>query len=153
MSSLNPRVVKTNIREFKPLENDKLVFGQKVPIFRKLKEWKMNRLTRSAWVSQKRRSLASALKEFKDLYEVDEFFADVGKNDDSFQVFYRKKGSPESEVFCVEYDGEIYQAVCPQEFSEHSYPFDKPQECYQYLSELRDRLGESGQKYRLIPLG
>lgn len=89
MNSLNPRITKTNIKQFKPLTSDSMPFGRKIEIFKALKEWKQSPETKSTWVSQKRKSLASALKEVRDLYDAKEYYAELGKNDDSFEVFYR----------------------------------------------------------------
>lgn len=150
MRSMNPRVIKTNIKELKGLEDQSdSGFGRRIPLFRKLEEWKKDPRTRSTHVSQKRQSLAKALKEFRELYDVSEFYADFGKNDDTFKVFFRTKSS--TEVFGVEHDGEIYQAVVPSEFSEHSYPFNSPDECFEYLTNLRKKLGPVAQNYPLVP--
>ncbi|WP_138437930.1 hypothetical protein [Marinobacter shengliensis] len=89
MNSMNPKVIKTNVKGLKPLCNDNLPFGRKIDIFRALKEWRQDPQTKSAWLSQKRKSFATALREFKDLYDAKEYFAEFGKNDDSFQIFYR----------------------------------------------------------------
>lgn len=89
MNSLNPRITKTNIKQFKPLEKPNLGFGQKMDIARELKVWKQHPDTRSTWASQKRKSLTAALKEVRDLYDAKQYYAELGKNDDSFQVFYR----------------------------------------------------------------
>ncbi len=90
MGSMNPRITKTNIKAFIPLTNDKLPFGRKIDVYRELKAWKQDAQTKSTWISQKRKSLATALREFRDLYSPKEFYAEFGKNDDSFEVFYRK---------------------------------------------------------------
>lgn len=89
MSSMNPKMIKTNIKAFKPLESDKMPFGRKIEVFHVLKAWRQDAQTKSVWVSQKRKSLAAALREFRDLYSAKEFFAEFGKNDDSFEIFYR----------------------------------------------------------------
>lgn len=92
MNFMNPRVIKTNIKAFKELEyQSDSGFGRRIPVYKQLKEWRSDSRTRSTYISQKRKSLATTLREFKDLYEVDEFFAEFGKNDDTFEVFYRKK--------------------------------------------------------------
>jgi hypothetical protein len=91
MNSMNPRITKTNVKQFKPLllPESKLPFGQKIEIFKALKDWKQDPQTKRAWASQKRKSLASALKEVRDLYDAKQYYAELGKNDDSFEVFYR----------------------------------------------------------------
>lgn len=86
---MNPRIIKTNIQQFKALSNDNMPFGRKMEIFQSLKDWKQNRSTKSAWASQKRKSLASAIKEVRDLYGAKQYYAELGQNDDSFQVFFR----------------------------------------------------------------
>jgi hypothetical protein len=86
---MNPKIIKTNVKSFKPLCTDKLPFGRKIDLFRELKAWRQDPQTKSTWLSQKRKSFATALKEAKDLYGVREYFAEFGKNDDSFQIFYR----------------------------------------------------------------
>ncbi len=89
MNSMNPKMIKTNIKAFKTLASDTMPFGRKIEIFRELKTWKQDAQTKSVWVSQKRKSLAGALREFRDLYSAKEFFAEFGKNDDTFEIFYR----------------------------------------------------------------
>ncbi|WP_300500024.1 hypothetical protein [Marinobacter sp.] len=89
MNSMNPRIIKTNVKQFKPLTNDHMAFGRKREIFQALKDWKQCPETKSAWASQKRKSLAAAIKEVRDLYGAKEYYAELGKNDDSFQMFYR----------------------------------------------------------------
>jgi len=89
MNSLNPRVVKTNIKQFKPLAKDSIPFGQKIDLARDLKAWKEHPETKSTWASQKRKSLAKAIKEVRDLYDAKDYYAELGLYDDTFQVFYR----------------------------------------------------------------
>jgi len=86
---MNPKVIKTNVKSFKVLSDDKVPFGRKIDTMHALKAWKQSGETRSAWISQKRRSLAAALREFRDLYQAKEYYAEFGKNDDTFEIFYR----------------------------------------------------------------
>lgn len=86
---MNPRIIKTNIQLFGALSNDNMPFGRKIETFQALKDWKQNRATKSAWASQKRKSLASAIKEVRDLNGAKQYYAELGQNDDSFQIFYR----------------------------------------------------------------
>jgi len=89
MNSLNPRVIKTNIKQFKILADKKVPFGRKIDVERDLKSWKENPETKRTWVSQKRKSVGKALKEVRDLYGAKEYFAAFGLYDDTFEVFYR----------------------------------------------------------------
>lgn len=62
----------------------------------KMKEWLNDPLTMKAHISTKRRSIASALKEFRELNNVEEYFMsyprqDENWKDDSLEVFYRVK--------------------------------------------------------------
>lgn len=153
MNSMNPRVVKTNVKAFEALKDQSdSGFGRRIEVSRKLEEWKADPRTRSTHISQKQKSVAQAIREFKDLYEVEEFFAAFGKNDDSFEVFYRKKASARKEVFTVEFDGEAYTACVPGEYSEYGYPFTSARACFDYLVDLRKKLGPAAQKYPLVPL-
>lgn len=43
------------------------------------------------WLSRKRKSTTSALKEFKDLYRPQNYFSQFMDGDDSFEVFYTEK--------------------------------------------------------------
>lgn len=89
MSSMNPRITKTNIKKFKPLCNESMPFGRKIDLFRDLKAWKQDPATKKTWASQKRQSLAKAIKEIRDLYSAKEYYTELGENDDTFEVFYR----------------------------------------------------------------
>lgn len=85
---MNPRIVRHNIKGI-PKNPLRLSFSDQIEVWKKIRDWKSHPNTKTEWLSQKRRSLATALAEFKALYRPSEFFADFGKNDDSFQIFYR----------------------------------------------------------------
>jgi trehalose utilization protein len=90
MNSMNPRITKTNIKAFKALGDESVPFGRKIDTMKALKAWKQDEQTRRVWLSQKRQSLTKALKELKDMYDAREFYVELGKNDDSFEAFYRR---------------------------------------------------------------
>jgi hypothetical protein len=46
---------------------------------------------KKVWLSRKRKSTTSALKEFKDIYRPQNFFSQFMDGDDSFEVFYTEK--------------------------------------------------------------
>lgn len=61
-----------------------------------LKAWLVSPDTKTGWLGCKRRSVASALKEFKSLYDVTEFFMKYQEqtefwSDDSLEIHYRQK--------------------------------------------------------------
>lgn len=61
-----------------------------------MKEWLSNPLTMKAHISTKRRSLAAALKEFRELNNVGEYFMsyrrqDENWKDDSLEIHFRHK--------------------------------------------------------------
>lgn len=87
--NMNKRVFKTNIKEFKSLENPNLSFRQRISLEKRLKEWRNSPSTKRCWASKKRQSIAKALREFKDLYDAKEFCTSFGENDDSFEILYR----------------------------------------------------------------
>ncbi|WP_372997482.1 hypothetical protein [Marinobacter sp.] len=89
MNSLNPRMVKTNVKDFKILTKNRVPLGHQMDAMRALKTWKEDEKTRKAWISQKRKSFTAALREFRDLYEAKEYYMAFGKHDDSIEVFYR----------------------------------------------------------------
>ncbi|WP_196160842.1 hypothetical protein [Reinekea sp. G2M2-21] len=70
--------------------------GHIMDLSKKLKAFKSQHMIKRMHISQKRKSLASALKDFKDLYSVDEYFLTtrVGDHyrDDSVEVFYTTTG-------------------------------------------------------------
>ena len=76
MNSLNPLVIKHNLKFLPPAK--KIVAMMRGDNYN------------SSWVSQKRCALATALKEFRELYDVTEFYASFGKNDDTFKIYYRQ---------------------------------------------------------------
>lgn len=85
---MNPRVVRHNIKGLPK----KMIFqswAEESRVNKKIREWKDHPETKIEWLDKKRRSSASALAEFKALYQPSEFFADFGKNDDSIKIFYR----------------------------------------------------------------
>ena len=86
---MNPQITKTNVKAFKVLSDNKTSFSQQLEASRALKDWKASPETKSKWLSQKRKSLTTALTEFRDLYGAREYYARFGKNDDSFEIFYR----------------------------------------------------------------
>jgi len=68
--------------------------GTMVDANAKIKEWKEHPDTKKGWIGCKRRSIASALKEFRELNDVSEFFMsyprqDENRKDDSLEIFYR----------------------------------------------------------------
>lgn len=94
MTAMNPTLIKHNIKKL-PKEKELLDirknhFGRYIEIARTLKAWVEDPATQSTHVSQKRKTLAQALKEFRDLYGAKEYYAMFGKNDDSFKVYYRQ---------------------------------------------------------------
>lgn len=101
MNSLNPPVIKHNVKGFPkaddilawngPIQHPRSNLGRLMDFEKKLKAWKEDPATKSTYVSQKGTTVAKALKEFRDLYTVKEYFAKFGKYDDSFVVFYREK--------------------------------------------------------------
>ncbi len=68
-----------------------LPFGRQLEHLRAIAEWKKG--AKSVYISQKRRSTAAAIKEFRSLYSPSEWYfedsAKDGYRDDSFQVFYK----------------------------------------------------------------
>jgi len=96
MRHLNPTVIHHCVKSFpKPKELIVTVgphgrFTDLVEFRRKLKSWKEDPATKSTWFSQKGRTQAAAIREFKDLYQPIEFYAEFGKNDDSFEIFFRE---------------------------------------------------------------
>ena len=80
-------------RELESIENGSN-FSRVIDASRKVKEWKAQADIQKAWLGVKRRSVASALKEFRELYEPSEFFLRWTEGtmyrDDSLEVYYRK---------------------------------------------------------------
>ncbi len=71
-------------------------FGTMVSANEKVKEWLAHPDTKKGWIGCKRRSIASALKEFRELNDVSEFYIsyprqDENWKDDSLEIFYRVK--------------------------------------------------------------
>ena len=48
---------------------------------------------KKVWLSRKRKSTTSAMKEFKDLYRPQNYFSQFMDGDDSFEVFFTEKSS------------------------------------------------------------
>ena len=46
---------------------------------------------KKVWLSRKRKSTTSALKEFKDIYRPQNYFSQFMDGDDSFEVFFTEK--------------------------------------------------------------
>jgi len=91
----NPYTVLHNIKGFTPAKSMSYD-GIHMDEWKKIEEWKKHPDTKSAWISQKRRSLSSALKEFRELNNVSEFFMrfqnqTANFKDDVLEVFYRVK--------------------------------------------------------------
>ena len=82
----------TNIKEFKGYTkiNSSTKQGE---IFKKIKEFK--KTAKSTYISIKRKSATKAIKEFKDLYDVKEYFGiynnDSFRKDDSFEIWYTQR--------------------------------------------------------------
>lgn len=76
-----------------PKDFHKLPFGRQIDHWKKIREFQAN--AKSTHVSQKRQNWRKAIKEFKDLYCVDEFYTKfhAGEHywDDSFEVWYTSK--------------------------------------------------------------
>lgn len=70
-----------------------LSFGRQLEYNKKIEEFKKS--AKSTHISQKRKTHAKAWREFKDLYNVDEYWAKYEDGefcrDDSFEVFYTVK--------------------------------------------------------------
>lgn len=68
-----------------------LPFGLQIDYLKKIEDWKKQ--AKSIYISQKSRSTAKAIKEFKDLYRPTEyFFVDrqtANYRDDSIEIWYR----------------------------------------------------------------
>ena len=82
----------TNIKEFKGYAQIKHL-GRRSEIFKKIEEFK--KTAKSTYISIKRKSATKAIKEFKDLYEVKEYFGmyhnDSFRKDDSFEIWYTQR--------------------------------------------------------------
>lgn len=95
MNFMNPRMLRHNIASLPKaaelLKMQENHFGRYIDESKKIKAWKAQPGIKKTRISQKRSTLAKAIKEFKDLYDVNEFYASFGKNDDSFEVFYTTK--------------------------------------------------------------
>lgn len=68
-------------------------FGRQIEHLRSIEAFKST--AKSVWISMKRRSAASAIKEAKALYDVDEYYCQYYDStdywDDSFEFFYTTK--------------------------------------------------------------
>ena len=68
-------------------------FGRQIEHLRSIEAFKST--AKSVWISMKRRSAASAIKEAKALYDVDEYYCQyydlTDYRDDSIQFFYTTK--------------------------------------------------------------
>lgn len=75
----------------KEKEFNQMPFGRKIEHFRAIDAFKAG--AKSVHISQKRRSTAAAIKEFKDLYKPTEYFYSehIGPDyrDDSIQIWYK----------------------------------------------------------------
>jgi len=91
----NPYTVLHNVKGFTRAK-DMSFDGIHMDEWKKVDEWKKHPDTKSTWISQKRRSLSKALKEFRDLNDVTEFFMKFPNQtefyrDDVLEIFYRQK--------------------------------------------------------------
>ena len=72
-------------------------FGRFIDENKKIKSFREAEDTKTTRISIKRKSVAEAFKEFKDLYNVDRFYARFHngrqRKDDSFDVFYTEKAA------------------------------------------------------------
>ncbi len=72
---------------------NQLPFGRQLEFAKKIEEFKAS--AKTVHISQKRRSHASAWKEFKELYNPTEWFAQYEDSsnvrDDSFQIWYKSQ--------------------------------------------------------------
>lgn len=79
-----------------------MVFGRQIEYIRKIQAFKTQPGVKSNHISQKRQTYTKAIKEFIDLYNVDEYYCDFHCNsnvkDDSFEVWYTTKPTGESEA-------------------------------------------------------
>lgn len=77
----------------KAKEFNGMSFGRQLEHWRKIQEFQATAKTN--WISQKRTPRRKALKEFIDLYEVDQYyfktFDEPGYKDDTFQIWYTTK--------------------------------------------------------------
>jgi hypothetical protein len=92
----NRTVIRHNLKTIPPAKDFLALregngFGRYIEHARTLTDWKKDPRTKSTWFSQKRRSAASAIKEFRGCYEPTEYYAEFGENDDTFQIFYRTR--------------------------------------------------------------
>lgn len=76
-------------------------FGRQLDDLRAIAKFKET--AKSVWISQKRRSTAAAMKEFKALYLPTEYYAEMGKEsstyrDDTFQVWYTNTTCPQCQT-------------------------------------------------------
>lgn len=92
----SPIKIKYRIKGVNPIgvnEWGTLPFSDKIELNKQFKAFQARSLTQ--YVSQKRQSNAKAMREFIDLYDVDEYFCmyydDKDRRDDSFEVWYTKK--------------------------------------------------------------
>lgn len=94
MSSLNPTKIAHNLDWLPPAGRLAQIrtseLAQWIELSKKLKAWREDPATQTAWVSQKRKATSRALAEFQDLYEASEYFAIFGQHDDSFEVYCRR---------------------------------------------------------------
>lgn len=74
-------------------EYNSIPFGRQMEHHNKLKEFKER--AKKGYVVQKRKTHKQAIKEFKELYNVDEFYylntESIGYRDDSFEIWYTEK--------------------------------------------------------------
>lgn len=95
MSLMNPLIIKHNIKALPtPTEILRMKehhFGRYIDFSKQLKDWRSQPCVKRTTISQKRKSLTAAISEFRDLYNVKEYYASFGKNDDSFEVYYIEK--------------------------------------------------------------
>lgn len=90
--SMNPRMLRHNIKTLPKaseiLRMKEHNFGRYIDVSKDISDWMEQPNIKKTYVSKKRQTVANALKEFKELYNVKEFYASFGKYDDSFEVLY-----------------------------------------------------------------
>lgn len=87
MSQLTRRFKLNNV----PKDFDKAPFGRQIEHLRTIQDFKAS--AKVVHISQKRKTSAAAIKEFKDLYQPSEFYCEFHDSadcrDDSFPVYYK----------------------------------------------------------------